>query len=55
MECEMYDYTSYNLGHWNKNKRFKKFRSCTWKTFNIFTTEDGCTWNISHNTESTAV
>jgi len=25
------------------------------KTFDRFTTEDGYTWNITHNTESTAV
>jgi hypothetical protein len=25
------------------------------KTFDIFTTENTCTWNITHNTESTAV
>jgi hypothetical protein len=36
-------------------KGVKKIRSHTWKTFNRFTTEDGCTWNISHNVENTAV
>jgi hypothetical protein len=24
MECEMYDYTSNNWGHWNNNRRLKK-------------------------------
>jgi hypothetical protein len=33
----------------------KKFGSCTRKTFDRFTTKDSCTWNITHNTESTAV
>jgi hypothetical protein len=29
--------------------------SCTRKTFDRLITEDGYTWNSSHNTESTAV
>jgi hypothetical protein len=29
--------------------------SCTGKTFDRFTTQDSCTWNITHNAESTAV
>jgi hypothetical protein len=33
----------------------KKSGSYTRKTFNRFTTADSCTWNITHNTESTAV
>ena len=33
----------------------EKFGSCTRKTFNRFTTKDSYTWNITHNTESTAV
>ena len=33
----------------------QKFGSCTRKTFAVFTTKDRCTWNITHNTESTAV
>jgi hypothetical protein len=33
----------------------KKFGSCTRKTFDRFSTKDGCTWNVTHNTESTAV
>jgi hypothetical protein len=33
----------------------KSFESRTGKTFNRFTTKDSYTWNITHNTESTAV
>jgi hypothetical protein len=33
----------------------KKFGSCTRKTFDRLITEDGYTWNSTHNTESTAV
>jgi len=56
VEPEMYDYTSNNWSHWNSNKKLKeKIGSCTRKTFNRFTTKDGYTWNITHNTESTAV
>jgi hypothetical protein len=51
VEPEMYDYTSYNWSHWNSNEKFEeKSGSHTKKTFNRFTT-----WNITHNTESTAV
>ena len=32
-----------------------KFRNCTMKTFDRSTTKDSYTWNITHNTESTAV
>ena len=40
----------------NSNEKLKeKFGSCTRKTFDRFTTKDSCTWNITHNTESTAV
>jgi hypothetical protein len=56
VEHEMYRYTSSNLGHRNGNKRFKeKFVSHTRKTFNRLATKDVYTWNITHNTESTAV
>jgi hypothetical protein len=52
----MYDYTSNNWSHWNSNEKLKeKFGSRTRKTFDIFTAKDSCTWNITHNTESTAV
>jgi len=31
----------------------EKFGRYTRKTFDRFTTKDSCTWNITHNTEST--
>jgi len=38
------------------NEKLKeKFGSCTRKIFDRFTTKDSYTWNITHNTESTAV
>jgi len=56
VEPEVYDYTSNNWSHWNSNEKLKeKFVSCTGETFDRFTTIDSCTWNITHNTESTAV
>ena len=56
VEPEMYDYTSNNWTHWNSNEKLKeKFGSYTRKTFDRFTTKDSYTWNITHNTESTAV
>ena len=56
VEPEMYNYTSNNWSHWNSNEKPKeKFGSCTRKTFDRFTTIDSYTWNITHNTESTAV
>jgi hypothetical protein len=56
VEPEMYDYASNNCSHWNSNEKVKeKFGSRTRKTFNRFTTKDSYTWNIAHNTESTAV
>jgi hypothetical protein len=40
----------------NNNEKLKeKFGSCTRKTLDRFTTTDSYTWNITHNTESTAV
>ena len=33
----------------------KKFRNCTRKTLDRFTTKDSYTWNVTHNTESTAM
>jgi hypothetical protein len=55
-EPEIYNYTSNNSNHWNSNKKLKeKFGSCTRKTFGSFTAKDSYTWNITHNTESTAV
>jgi len=56
VEPEMYDCTSNKWSHWNSNEKLKeKFGSCTRKTFDRFTTKDTYTWNITHNTESTAV
>ena len=55
-EPEMYNYTSNSCSHWNSNEKLKeKSGSCTTKTFDRFTTKDSYTWNITHNTESTAV
>ena len=56
VEPEMYDYTSKNWSHWNSNEKLKEqFGICTRKIFDIFTTKGSYTWNITHNTESTAV
>jgi hypothetical protein len=56
VEAEMFDYTSYNWSHWNSNEKLKeKSGSYTRKTYDRFTTEDSYTWNIAHNTVSTAV
>jgi hypothetical protein len=56
VEHEMYDYTGNNWNHRNSNKRLKeKFGNHNRKTFNIVTTKDSYTLNITHNTESTAV
>ena len=56
VEPEMYDHTSKNWSHLDNNEKLKeKSGSCTRKTLNRFTTKDSCTWNITHNTESTAV
>jgi hypothetical protein len=53
---EMYGCTGYNSSHWNSNEKLKgKSGSYTRKTFDRFTAADSCTWNITHNTESTAV
>jgi hypothetical protein len=49
MEPEMYDYTRYNWSHWNSNENLKE-KSGSYR----FSTEDSYTWNITHNTESTA-
>ena len=56
VEPEMYDYPVNIWSHWNSNEKLKEtFGSCTRKTFDRFTTKDSYTWNITHNTESTAV
>ena len=56
VEPEMYDCTSNNWSHWNSNEKLKeKFGNYTRKTFDRFTTKDSYTWNVTCNTESTAV
>jgi hypothetical protein len=56
VEPEMYGYTDNNWSYWNSNEKLKeKSGSCTRKTLDCFTTKDSYTWNITHNTESTAV
>ena len=56
VEPEMYNYTSNNWNNWNSNEKLKKkFGTYTRRTFDRFTTKDSYTWNITHNTENTAV
>jgi len=56
VEPEMYDCTCNNWSHWNSNEKLKeKFGNYTRKTLDRFTTKDSYTWNITHNTESTAM
>ena len=56
VEHEMYDCTSNNWSYWNSNEKLKeKLGKCTRKTFDRFNAEASYTWNIAHNTESTAV
>ena len=56
VEHEMCDYSGNIWSHRNGNKRFKdKSVSRSSKTFNIFTTTDSCTWNVTRNTVGTAV
>ena len=56
VEPEMFDYTSNNWSHWNSNEKLKEtFGRYTRKTFDRFTTKDSYTWNITLNTERTAV
>jgi hypothetical protein len=56
VEPEMCGYTGNDWSHWNSNEKLKeKFGTCTGKTLDGFTTKDSCTWNTTHNTESTAV
>ena len=49
------DNTNNNNNNNNNEKLKEKFGSYTRKTFDRFTTKDSYTWNITHNTESTAV
>jgi len=56
VEPEMYDCTSNNWSLWNSNEKLKEiFGSCTRKKFVRFATKDSYTWNITRNTESTAM
>jgi hypothetical protein len=56
VEPEMYDHTSNNWSNWDSNEKQKeKFGSCTRKTLSRLFTIDSYTWNITHNSESTAV
>jgi len=56
VEPEMYDYTSNNWSYWNIKEKFKeKFGNYNRKTLHRFTIKDSYTWNITRNTESTAV
>jgi hypothetical protein len=51
-----YYYYYYYWSHWNSNKKLReKFGSCARKTFDSFTIKDSYTWNITYNTEITAV
>jgi len=53
---DVYDYSSNNWSRWNSIEKLKeKFGRYTRKTFHRFTTKDSYSWNITHNTESTAV
>jgi hypothetical protein len=53
---ETYIHAGNNWSHRNSNKRFKeKYGSHTVKPFNRFIKRDSYIWNITHNTESTAV
>ena len=56
VEHEMYDYTGNNMSRRKSNKRFKgKVGSHSRKTISGFSKKDSHTWNITLNTESTAV
>ena len=56
VEHEMYDCTSNNWSHWNSNEKFKKkFGICTRKSFDRSSNKVNYTWNITNNTEITAV
>ena len=48
VQYELYGCTGKNWSHRKSNERFKeKFGRRTRKTFNRFTTNDSCTWNIT--------
>ena len=54
VELEMYDYTSNNWSLWNSNEKLKE-KLYQVNLRYIYTTKGSYTWNITHNTESTAV
>jgi len=56
-ELKMCDHGVFSMtGTIVPNEKLKeKFGNCTRKTFSRFTTKDSYTWNITHNTEITAV
>jgi len=56
VEPEMYDCTCNNWSHWNSNEKLKeKFGNYTREPLDRFTAKDSYTWNITYNTESTAM
>ena len=56
VEHEVRVHTSNNYSHGESNRRVKEeFGIHTRVTFNRFITNDSCTWNIIHKTDSTAV
>jgi len=56
VEPQLYNCTSNNWIHWNSNEKLKeKLGKYTRKSLDRFTTKDSYTWNITHNTESTAM
>jgi hypothetical protein len=56
VETEIHGYTSSNWSHRNSNEKLNEtFGRYTKKNLDRFITKDSCTWNITHNTESTAV
>ena len=56
VEHEMCGHTGNKGSQRNSTKGFKeKFGSDNRKTFDRLTTKDSCTWNITRNTESTAM
>jgi hypothetical protein len=56
VEHELYDHTGNSWRYRNSNKILKeKFGGRIRKTFDIITTKNSCTRNITHNTESTAM
>jgi len=56
VENDMCDYTGNNWSQWNSNEKLKEiFGNYTRKPLDRFSTKDSYTWNITHNTESTAM